>query len=161
MQPDDEFDQQKQQTGKSGVSTPPSTSDNASYRMFCWYALGCQLEGRQPMLRKQFEEQQLIQLLKGDLLTSEVFNRSAAEWELAREDALWTTILQRLSQLNVAPRVCDLVTTIQAGRKADEDGDTGSAGVPAYRPPFAPVLVGAGAKLHPALDPEPWCRDPG
>ena len=40
------------------------------------------------------------------------------------------------------------------------DMDDGGAGVPAYRRPDMPVLVGAGAKLPPHLDPEPWARDP-
>lgn len=112
------------------------------------------------MSREEFAEQQLLQELNGGLLTSEVFNRTAAEWELAREDAMWTVILQRLSNMNLATETSDLVAAIQMGREADEDGDTGSAGVPAYRPPFLPVLVGAGAKLHPALDPEPEWRNP-
>jgi hypothetical protein len=40
------------------------------------------------------------------------------------------------------------------------DMDDGGAGVSAHRLPDTPVLVGAGAKLLPHLDPEPWMRDP-
>jgi hypothetical protein len=118
------------------------------------------LEEKEPMSRQEFSEQHLLQEMDGSLLASEVFNRTSAEWELAREDALWTTILQRLSQMNLTIVTSDLVKAIQAGRDADEDGDAGSAGVPARRPPLLPVLVGAGAKLHPAIDPEPQWRDP-
>src|SRR5579859_2912421 len=128
--------------------------------MYRWYMLGCRVQEQEPISREAFAEQHLLQALTGGLLASEVFDRTSAEWELAREDAMWTTILQRLSRMNVASVTSDLVKAIQAGRDADEDGDAGSSGVPAVRPPFLPVLVGAGAKLHPAIDPEPQWRDP-
>ncbi len=51
-----------------------------------------------------------------------------------------------------------LSTAVFAGQgREDEEG---GAGMPAYRRPDQPVLVGAGAKLPPHLDPEPDVRDP-
>jgi|SRR5579871_1334000 len=134
--------------------------NEAFERMYRWYVLGCRMEEKPPISRDAFAEQQLLQALNGEILASDVFNRTLAEWELAREDATWTTILQRLSRLNLETETSDLVAAIQKGRDVEEDGDTGSAGIPAYIPPFMPVLVGAGAKLHPDLDPEPRWRDP-
>jgi len=49
-----------------------------------------------------------------------------------------------------------LATAVSAG----QGDDAGGAGMPAYRRPNMPILVGAGAKLPPHLDPEPWARDP-
>ena len=51
-----------------------------------------------------------------------------------------------------------LETAISSG--LSRGNDQGGAGMPAYRLPDTPVLVGAGAKLPPHLDPEPWARDP-
>ena len=54
-----------------------------------------------------------------------------------------------------------LAATVAAGRATRRgDLDDGGAGMPAYRRPDLPVLVGAGAKFPPHLDPEPWARDP-
>lgn len=110
------------------------------------------------MSRDEFAAQHLLQELSGGLLASEIFDRTSAEWELAREDALWTKILQSLRGMNLTTETSELVKAIQTGRNADDEGDTGSAGVPAYRSPFSPVLVGAGAKRHPDLDPDPLWR---
>ena len=134
--------------------------NDALDRMYRWYVLGCRQQEQEPMSREEFAEQRLLQVLSGSLLASEVFDRTAAEWELAREDAQWTSILQRLSRLSFLPAISDLVKAVQVGRESDEDDDAGSAGVPATLPPFLPVLVGAGAKLHPDLDPEPQWRNP-
>ena len=139
--------------------------NEASERMYQWYVLGCRLEEQIPMSREEFADQHLLQELNGEILASEVFNRTSAEWELAREDATWTIILQRLSQMNLSPETGELVAAIRSGRiwshnDLDEDNEAGSAGIPACRPPFLPILVGAGAKLHPDLDPEPRWRDP-
>jgi len=128
-------------------------------KMYRWYVLGCRMSEQQPMSREDFAEQKLLRALTGGALASEVFDRTAAEWELAREDAKWTTILQGLLRLNLATETNDLVRAIQTGRELDEEGESGSAGVPARRSPFLPVLVGAGAKLHPDFDPDPLSRD--
>src|SRR5690242_2205328 len=90
--------------------------NEALERMYRWYVLGCRMEERQPMSREEFTNQQLLQLLSGGLLASEIFNRTSAEWELAREDAAWTTILQRLSKMNLAPETGELVAAIRTGR---------------------------------------------
>jgi hypothetical protein len=132
--------------------------NDALERMYRWYKLGCRFQETPPMSREEFKEQQLLQELNVGILAMEIFNRTSAEWELAREDAAWTTILQRLSQMSLTDDTSDLVAAIQKGRDTDEE--TGSAGVTANRLPFLPTLVGAGAKLHPALDPEPQWRDP-
>lgn len=47
-----------------------------------------------------------------------------------------------------------VATAIEVGRGTD-----GGAGAPVRSYPRSPVLVGAGAKLHPDLDPEPRWRD--
>jgi hypothetical protein len=52
----------------------------------------------------------------------------------------------------------ELGRRVKAGRRLDTDG--GGAPVPAKSRPRPPVLVGAGAKLLPPLDPEPDVRDP-
>ncbi len=134
-------------------------SNQALERMYRWYLMGCRMKEQVSMSREDFAAQQLLQELTGGLLASEVFDRTAAEWELAREDVRWTMILQRLSHMNLTTDTSELVRAIRAGRELDEDGESGSAGVPARRPPFLPVLVGAGAKMHPGLYPEPPYRD--
>jgi hypothetical protein len=138
--------------------------NEAFERMYRWYVLGCRIQELQPIRRDAFAEQQLLQALSGEILASDIFNRTQAEWELAREDAVWTTILQRLSRMNLETETAELVAAIRYGRIVEDqsldDDDAGNAGIPAFIPPFMPVLVGAGAKLHPDLDPEPYWRDP-
>ena len=133
--------------------------NEAAERLYQWYLLGCRMEEQIPMSREAFMEERLLQALSGDLLCSEIFNRTAAEWELAREDALWTTILQRLSNMNFSPETGELVAAIKFGRDIDEDGEAGSAGVPAWLPPFTPVLVGAAAMPYPTRSSESLLAD--
>lgn len=125
-----------------------------------WYLLGCRLLEQRPLNREEFETQYAMLSLLGPMVSERLKNRTPAEWELDREDADWTNVLQRLANLNIAFETSDLITAIQAGRNADEDGDAGAAGILAFIPPRRPILVGAGAKLNPALDPEPQWRDP-
>ena len=54
-----------------------------------------------------------------------------------------------------------LAAAVTMGQALENEGlDDGGAGMPAYRRPDLPVLVGSGAKLLPHLDPEPPVRDP-
>ena len=126
-----------------------SDRNESTEKLYRWYRLGCRLQEQIPLSYEDFAEQYLLQELSGGLLQSEVFNRTSAEWELDREDAAWTTILQRLSNMNLTPESSDLVAAIQRGHDADDDGEAGSMGIPAYRLPDLPVLVGAGAKPLP------------
>ena len=48
-------------------------------RMYRWYLLGCWLQDRKPLSHEEFAEQHLLQALTGDLLASDVFNRTSAE----------------------------------------------------------------------------------
>ena len=134
--------------------------NEAMDRMYRWYRLGCRLNGTDHISLEEFEQQHLLQALNEGILSMDLFKRTSAEWELAREDAVWTTVLQRLANMNLSLQTSDLVAAIRAGRELEDGGETGSAGVTAGRLPFMPVLSGAGAKLHPALDPEPEWRDP-
>jgi hypothetical protein len=127
--------------------------DEALERLYQWYLIGCRVQEKEPMSRDEFVTQHLLELLGGGLATSAVLDRTNAEWELAREDAYWTTILQRLRNLNLTTVTSDLVAAIQAGRDADEGGPAGDAGVPARRPPFFPILSGAAALELPGREP--------
>jgi hypothetical protein len=123
--------------------------------MYRWYLLGCRLRENPPVTREEFAEQHLLELIGGDLLASSVFDRTDAEWELDREDACWTEILQRLRNMNLTHVTSDLVAAIQRGRDADEDGPAGDAGAPARRPPFLPTRAGAAAHEPPGSEPDP------
>lgn len=130
--------------------------NEALERMYQWYLLGCSLQETQSMSREDFEAEQMINLLTGGALASEVLDRSAAEWELAREDAYWTNLLQRLANMNLSDTASDLVTAIRRGRadgqNEDEQGPAGSSGVPVCRPPFVPTHSGAAALEIPLPD---------
>ncbi len=119
--------------------------EDAFERMYRWYLLGCRMEETVPMTREQFAEQRLLQDLSMGLFESEIFNRTSAEWSLAREDAFWTQILVRLSNLNIVTEVSDLVRVVKRGRDFDEDGETGGAGCPCELPPFFPFNSGSAA----------------
>jgi len=126
-------------------------------RMYRWYLLGCRMEERVPLTPEEFAEQRMLEALSNSIFQSEVFNRTSAEWSLAREDAYWTQILGMLANLNIVSTESDLVRTVIRGRQEDEDGESGAAGVFARMPPFFPVCAGAAALPLPV--PELDCTD--
>ncbi len=73
-----------------------------------------------------------------------------------RDDAFLERLIRSIR--HERERLDYLSTAVSAGQRGEEEN--GGAGMPAYRRPDLPVLVGAGAKLHPELDPEPPVRDP-
>ena len=126
-------------------------------RMYQWYLIGCRMQEREPMTRDAFMASHILLSLGGSV-QADIFDRTTAEWELAREDAYWTDILQRLQNMNLTETTSDLVEAIQHGRDIDEeDGSAGNAGAPVHRPPFLPVLVGGAAMEIPG--PEPPVED--
>ena len=73
-----------------------------------------------------------------------------------KEDAFLERLIKSIRQER---ELLDYLSTAVSAGRGSEDDD-GGAGMPAYRRPDQPVLVGAGAKLPPHLDPEPDVRDP-
>ena len=130
-------------------------------REYRWYIQGCRKLGLESRLERglflvhydryqrlsqaiqRYEERRrrLVRRRRGSLYQDDVFL-----------ERLMRTVREEQEKLE------PLAAAVAMGEALDTG--EGDAGMPAYRRPDLPVLVGAGAKLPPHLDPEPWARDP-
>ncbi len=130
-------------------------------REYRWYIQGCRKLGLESRLERglflvhydryqrlsqaiqRYEERRrrLVRRRRGSLYQDDVFL-----------ERLMRTVREEQEKLE------PLAAAVAMGEALDTG--EGGAGMPAYRRPDLPVLVGAGAKLPPHLDPEPWARDP-
>ena len=130
-------------------------------REYRWYIRGCRKLGLESRLERglflvhydryqrlsqaiqRYEERRrrLVRRRRGSLYQDDVFL-----------ERLMRTVREEQEKLE------PLAAAVAMGEALDTG--EGGAGMPAYRRPDLPVLVGAGAKLPPHLDPEPWARDP-
>ncbi|HZT43729.1 MAG TPA: hypothetical protein VFA07_16300 [Chthonomonadaceae bacterium] len=124
-------------------------------REYQWYLLGCRDAGEaEPLPAEDFWP-----LYRGYRLFRPLVGL-VGNIGLRKEPSLRSPWLFRLvyGVLRLLIVMNELGRRVKAGRKLDSDG--GGAPVPAKSRPRPPVLVGAGAKLLPPLDPEPDVRDP-
>ncbi|MCW3094533.1 MAG: hypothetical protein JWL77_151 [Chthonomonadaceae bacterium] len=132
--------------------------DEPSLRDFRWYLQGCRKFDWRPLSEIDFRTQYKRYRRCGRALEhyeqrrTRHLNRRGSNY---RDDVFLERLIRSIwdehEQLNY------LATAVSAGHAMDDED--GGAGMPAHRCPDVPVLVGAGAKPLPHLDPEPWVRD--
>jgi len=138
--------------------------DEMQSREFHWYRLGSLNVGHEPTLdHSQFVTHyerykrctRTIQRYEERRRRRIARRRGSVYQDDVYLERLMRSIRQEQEELE------PLAAAVSRGRSL-ENGDRGmgGAGVPAYRLPDLPVLVGAGAKMLPHLDTEPWMRDP-
>ena len=130
-------------------------------REYRWYLQGCRHLGVEPRLERSLflvhydRYQRLTQTIQRyeERRRRRVSRRRGTVYQ---DDVFLERLMQsiREEQEKLEP----LAAAVSMGEAFDMG--EGGAGVPAVRLPNIPVLVGAGAKLPPHLDPEPWARDP-
>ena len=138
--------------------------DEMPRREFRWYVQGCLDLGLEPKLERSLflVHYDRYQRLSQAMQRYEERRRRRVgrhRGSLYQDDVFLERLMGaiRAEQEKLKP----LTTAVGIGQRIDNDDmSDGGAGMPAYRRPDPPVLVGAGAKMLPHLDPDPPFRDP-
>lgn len=138
--------------------------DETQSQEFRWYLLGCRNVGFETALdREQFQEHYdrykrcSKAIERYEARKRRQINRRRGT--TYRDDAFMERLIKKIREEQ--EMLTPLAAAVSLGQALDGGSmGSGGAGVPAPRYPTQPPLVGAGAKIIPPLDPEPWMRDP-
>ncbi len=127
--------------------------------LYRWYVVGCRKLGWMPLNELEFSSEYLryrrcsraIQLFE----QRRQLRMANVAGSTYHEDVFFERLIRGIRRER--ERLDFLSTAVSAGRPSNEE--PGGAGMPACRIVDPPVLVVAGAKLLPHLDPEPPVRN--